>query len=148
MEPKLIKRGHLNDLILAEYSGKNESGFEPLNDIVLVLPDQVSEKTAGGIDLPPDVVERMQAAAESGVIIAMGDGAFRTSSYGSRPWKGYRPKPGDRVYMRRYSGILMGGEDKRIYRLVTDIEIGAVQPSSPGIFEGDPVVTVKAAEAA
>lgn len=113
----------------ATYDGQNHSGFDPVNDKVLVLTDQVSEETEGGIKLPAEVIERSQMAAETGVIVAMGQGAFRYSGDRSMRWEGRRPCPGDRVYVERYAGQILFGIDGVKYRLMDDKCIGAVRPS-------------------
>lgn len=147
MQPRLIKQAHLGELVQAAYSGKNESGFDPIDEMVLVLPDGAAETTAGGITLTPEMVERMSLAAETGVIVAMGEGAFRWNASKSRPWSGYRPQPGDRVYMRRYAGQVMLGEDRKLYRLISDVEVGAIQ-RIPAIYEGDLVASYSEVAAA
>src|SRR4051812_8816457 len=84
MQPKLIaiqKAGYLP----AMYGGQNESGCTPLGDRVLILPDQAMSTTTGGIELPPDVQTRAQLSGTSGVVIEMGDDAFKWNFDRSRP---------------------------------------------------------------
>lgn len=112
----------------APFAGTNESGFEPLGSRVLVLPDVAEERTAGGIELPVDVVARYAMAAETGVLVAIGEGAFAVLSNG-RPWGTYRrPVVGDRVVIERYTGQLQRGLDGLVYRLCEDRAIGAIAP--------------------
>lgn len=128
MKPKLVKNSQMGEFVPAEFSGVNESGFEPVGDRVLVLPDMASHKTESGlIEIPADIVDRMTQAAETGIIVAMGDGAFRWNFDRTRPWEGRRPVAGDRVYMQRYSGQVMLGEDGRLYRIMDYACIGAVK---------------------
>jgi len=110
----------------AEWSGENTSGCWPIGDSVLVLPDEAATKI-GGIHLADDSVEKMTMAAESGVIVALGDGAFEWTADRMRRWSGYRPQVGDRVRIERYAGGLQVGNDGRTYRLMTDKCIGAIE---------------------
>lgn len=141
MQPKLLKSSQLGEFIPAEYTGKNESGYEPVCDRVLVLPDMAAEKSSGGIDLPAEIVDRHTMAAETGVIIAVGPDAFKWTPDKTRTWDGYKPGPGDRVYIQRYSGQIMLGEDGRLYRLMEYGCIGAVKAAKPE--PSAPVVTSK-----
>lgn len=129
MQPKLLKNSQLGEFVQAEYTGKNESGFEPVCDRVLVLPDTAAAKSSGGVALPADMVDRHTMAAETGVIVAVGPEAFKWTSDKARPWDGYKPIAGDRVYIQRYSGQLMLGEDGKMYRLMEGSCVGAVKRS-------------------
>ena len=126
MQPKLLKVGDAT-FERAEYDGKNESRFMPIGDKVLVLPDSAAEVTAGGIMMTAEQIHKNTRAAETGVIVAMGGGAFEWNSDRTRPWAGYKPKVGDRVYMQRYSGQVMMGWDERFYRAMTDVCIAAIE---------------------
>lgn len=125
MEPKLLKTTQA-EYVLAEYGGTNESGYRPFGDRVLVLPDTAARKTAGGIEIPDDVQERQSYAAETGVIIEAGDGAFVWNSDRTRRWEGAKPKSGDRVFFDRYSGGIVHGRDGRTYRIIDDKAIACV----------------------
>lgn len=125
MEPRLIKTQHA-EYVKAEYSGTNESGVRPVGDRVLILPDESAEQTSGAVFLPQATVERGSMAAETGVLVALGDGAFVWNSDRSRPFAGTKPQVGDRIIFEKYSGQLMIGKDKRFYRLADDKVIGAV----------------------
>lgn len=92
-----------------------------------MLPDKASEVSSGGIEIPPEVVERMTMAAETGIVIAVGDDAFTWSNDKTRRWDGYKPKAGDRVYLQRYSGQVMLGEDGEFYRVMEQTCIAAVR---------------------
>jgi chaperonin GroES len=140
MQPKLLKSSQLGEFIPAEFNGVNESGYEPVCDRVLVLPDMASARTTGGIELPAELVDRHTMAAETGVIVAVGPEAFKWTPDKTREWTSYKPKPGDRVYIQRYSGQVMLGEDGKFYRLMDYTCCGAVKKTAPKIYEGDPVV--------
>lgn len=126
MQPKLLKIGDAT-FERAEFDGENHSGFVPIGDKVLVLPDTAADVTGGGIILTGEQVERTTLSAETGVIIALGDGAFEWNSDRSRPWSGTKPEIGERVYMQRYSGQVMMGKDERFYRVMTDVCVAAVE---------------------
>lgn len=113
----------------AIYSGKNESGCTPLGDRVLILPDTAASMV-GKIQLPDDVRERAQLSGSTGIIIELGDDAFKWNFDRSRPWAGYRPKAGDRIYFDRYAGKEILGDDDNTYRLMDDKCIGGVQVAS------------------
>ena len=110
----------------------NRSGYEPLDDKVLVLIDTHAEVTSGGISIPAEIVQRQTMAAEHGVVVAIGPAAFRWNDDGTRAWDGRRPEPGDRVYIERYSGQLLNGRDGRRYRLMSQKCIGAIAVAEIG----------------
>lgn len=126
MTPKLLKTVHA-EYHPALFLGENKSGWHPALDRVLVKPDMVSAKSSGGIALPEDLMERMQLAAITGVVIAVGDDAFRWNADGTRPFEGYKPKPGDRVIFEKYAGKPILGEDGHDYRILDYKSIGGVQ---------------------
>jgi chaperonin GroES len=99
----------------------------PVGDRVLILPDIAMTKSQGNIALPDDVVERMQLSASSGVIVEIGDDAFAWNSDRTRPFGGYKPKPGDRVHFEKYAGKEIVGDDGAKYRLVDDKAIGGIR---------------------
>ena len=118
----------------------NESGIYPVGDRLLVKPDEIEKKTAGGILLPETDRERHELGQLTGVVIAMGvdcythtvktverliDGQMKevervTSGY-SKPWC----KVGDRVAFARYAGHPANGKDGIRYRLMNDEDITA-----------------------
>lgn len=125
LSPKLFKTS-IAEYQPAQWTGKNESGWIPLGNRVLVLPDKAAE-IVRGVHMTPDIVGRHTQASEGGVIVAIGPGAFKWNSNGVNEYEGVRPKPGDRVFMERYAGQLMYGNDKEVYRMVDDTSIGAVK---------------------
>lgn len=125
LEGRLIT-GDQREFVLAEWDGANHSGFDPLDDKVLVMMDEHAEVTSGGITLPQDVVDRQSAAGETGIIVALGPAAFVWDDDATRKWSGRKPEPGDRVYVERYAGQLVQGADGRTYRLMSQRCIGAV----------------------
>lgn len=101
----------------AIWPGHNNSGLKPLGDYVLVKMDQCSTASSGGVLLIDEQVERMNEAAESGCIFAVGGGAFIRYDDG-RLWEGAKPAPGDRVYVEKYAGIKAMGQDGSMFRIM------------------------------
>lgn len=110
----------------AVFSGQNESGVRPIGTSVLILMDQCSAKSSGGVHLAPETLSKMNAASESGVIVATGDAAFRYYDDGSK-WVDYKPTPGDRVFTERYGGREMLGADGNTYRMMTYTCIAGIE---------------------
>jgi chaperonin GroES len=98
---------------------KNPSGINPLDLRVLVKPDKVQDKTAGGIYIPDAVNERSQMAECRALLVAVGENAFAEIV-------GPRPEPGQRVLIAKYAGIVTKGDDGEEYRLCNDADICAV----------------------
>ena len=104
----------------------------PVGDCVLVQPDTAAKMVGklGLIEVPSDMRERYSKAAETGLILAVGDGAFSWTADRARPWAGYKPQAGDRVWFKRYSGVTVKGYDGVIYLIMTDHCIGGVMKGS------------------
>jgi co-chaperonin GroES (HSP10) len=99
----------------------NESGLQPLEYKVLILPDEVPEKTESGILYRPEIArEKEQWAQVKGFLVAHGGNAFED-------WQGEKPKPGDRVLFAKYAGIrdVMGVDEKK-YQICNDKDLIAV----------------------
>ena len=126
LSPKVLSVSRI-DYMPAVWSGVNKSGCIPVGDRVLILPDMAMTKSQGGVGLPDEVVERMQLSASSGVIVEIGDDAFAWNSDRTRPFSGYKPKPGDRVHFEKYAGKEIVGDDGAKYRLVDDKAIGGIR---------------------
>jgi len=79
--------------------------FTPLNDRVLVKPDDANAVSAGGIIIP----DNAQGRADMGTIIAAGPGDRNTMTGERMP---LAVKVGDRVAFGRYAGseITLNGE--------------------------------------
>lgn len=127
MGPRLLKiKTPLGEFDIAPYSGRNESGYQPTGDRVLILPDQCAEQTSGGLYLDPTTMERITAASETGILAAMGDMAFDKTARG-RQWTGRKPAIGDRVYFERYAGVILVGDDGKTYRVMDDDAVAAIR---------------------
>lgn len=94
--------------------------FEPCGHRVLIIPDVVEEKTAGGIILAQTTKERDQQATMRGTIAEVGINAWKAFDDGT-PWA----KAGDRVIFRKYAGEVIKEGDKE-YRVVNDEDCLAV----------------------
>lgn len=123
MQPKLLKTPH-GEFDPVIWNGTNESGIEPINDRVVVMPDQAAGQSSGGVFLPDDLKERMDMASETGVIVAIGSEAFLFTASGRR-WEGEKPQIGWRVWYERYAGSFHRGVDGRHYRIMDDRCVGA-----------------------
>lgn len=131
MKSRLTK--HVGEMLEpSAYDGENRSGITPYNDYVLVLPDKAKEKI-GSIILVDGTKDTAQLASETGVIVAIGEGAFVWSRDRMRPWTGQKPQIGDRVVYQRYAGQLSIGSDEQEYRLMGDKEIAATQAVAPTV---------------
>jgi co-chaperonin GroES (HSP10) len=131
LKPRLLKSSQLGEFTPFNFDGINRSGYEPVGDRVLVGPDSAADMTSGGVHLTPEFSERMTLAAETGVIVACGPDAFLWNSDKTRRLEGPTPKAGDRVYINRYSGQVLLGDDGRVYRLMEYGCIGAVKKTEP-----------------
>lgn len=97
----------------------NQSGIQPVEYKVLVLPDTVEEKTESGLLIKPEIAREKEALAQvKAVLVAMGGNAFED-------WAD-APKPGHRVYVAKYAGFPVDGADGRQYQLVNDKDIAAI----------------------
>ena len=140
MEGRLIT-GDQREFLMPAWDGMNHSGWQPLDDKVLVLMDEHVEVTTGGIHIPGAAAERQSVAAETGLVIALGPADFVWNDEATRAWNGKRPEPGDRCYLERYSGQLLQGVDGRHYRLVSQRCVGAVAlpPVAVTVVETAPI---------
>lgn len=98
-------------------------GLRPSEFNVLVLPEVVEEKTAGGIILPDASKDAKDAAGQRGRLVAVSPVAF---DYASFP-EGSKPQIGDVVHYAKFAGTKMEGADGRSYRAIKDRDIIAVE---------------------
>lgn len=99
----------------------NKSGITPVEYKVLVRPERVEEKTAGGIILPDEVREKEQFSAMRGVLVEAGEIAFTNPNWLKTP------KAGDTIYFDRYAnGAEVEGADGEKYWLMNDKSIIAI----------------------
>lgn len=102
----------------------NTSGIQPLDLRVLVLPDPVETKSAGGIILPDQHTDREKFATIKATLIEVGVNAWEEAA--ARSPKFIKPVPGDRVLISKYGGVLLTGDDGKEYRIMNDIDITAL----------------------
>jgi chaperonin GroES len=99
---------------------QNPSGITPVDLRVLVKPDPVEEKTAGGILLADSTKDRQKYAGTRATLIAAGPNAFME-------WgEGNGIKPGARVHYAQYSGAQIKGEDGEDYVVMNDKDLTAI----------------------
>jgi len=98
----------------------NESGIHPVGHRVLVLPEQVEEKTESGIILhTSSQKDREEMAQVKALVIELG-----TTAYNDQDSKWC--VAGDRVVIGKYSGLLYKGKDEKSYRIINDLDIVAM----------------------
>lgn len=124
LNPKVLR--HNVEYLAPIWQGENNSGCIPIGDRILVLPYVAVSQTEGGIHMPDEFKERMQLSAVSGVIVAVGDDAFTWNADRTRPFGGYKPKPGDHIHYERYAGAVVHGDDGIEYRIIEDRQVGAI----------------------
>jgi chaperonin GroES len=100
-------------------SAINTSGLSPVEYKILIEPEEVEQKSAGGIVLATVTTEKEKMAQVRGKLIAVGGNAFED-------WKEPIPKVGDKVYYAKYAGIAVKGKDGQDFRLANDKDLTAV----------------------
>lgn len=98
---------------------ENTSGMQPVEYKILIEPEEVEQKSAGGIVLAMSVTEKEKMAQVKGKLIAIGGNAFED-------WQGRLPQVGDSVWFAKYAGYVIKGADGKEYRLANDKDISAV----------------------
>lgn len=104
---------------------KNESGWRPIWDRVLLLPKEVEAKTAGGLIIPDATKDRDQFAQQEGEVIAIGPSAFVYDWPADR--RDEAPKVGDTVFFSRYQGEKFTGTNGKEYWIIKDTSIAGVK---------------------
>lgn len=102
---------------------KNKSGMRPFGHRVLVYPDPVEEKTAGGIILTDQAIESQQMAVARGVLVAVSSVSFDYAEIDENEI----PDVGDRVTFGRYDGQTFKNGKGEEYRLLSDQDIKGVE---------------------
>lgn len=103
-------------------------GLYPVEFNVIIAPEQIEEKTAGGLYLPDQVKETDRNAATRGRLVAVSPLAF---DYAEWPEGSRKPQAGDEVWFGKYAGTLLKGRDGRDYRILKDRDVAAVIEHSP-----------------
>jgi co-chaperonin GroES (HSP10) len=91
---------------------------------VLVRMDPVEQRTAGGIILTNDAVDRDALSRDVGTLVNVGEHSF---SY-VKEWKGGAPQPGDRVLIAMYDGKLYDVDGEK-FRVLKDKSVVAWWPA-------------------
>lgn len=102
----------------------NTSNINPTGYMVLVKVDAVETKTAGGIFLPQQHIDREQTSCQVGVLVAKGPCAGTHLDWP----EGYEfPSVGARVVTRKFANQYdLKGDDGSEYRLCEDKDILAI----------------------
>lgn len=98
----------------------NNSGIHPCGHRILVKPEEIEERSEGGIVLMTASTEKMEALAQTfGWVVATGE-----TAYADQPsaWC----KVGDRISFAKYSGLLNVGKDGVKYRIINDLDVVSV----------------------
>jgi co-chaperonin GroES (HSP10) len=98
---------------------------QPCGWRVLVAMLPVETKSAGGILLPDSHLDKTQAVATVGYIIALGPQAYQRADTGLKPWV----FPGNRVLVAKYAGQrhdTRAGSGNVELRIINDDEVQAV----------------------
>ena len=104
----------------------NSSGISPADVKVLVAPDPVEEKTAGGVILADTSRERQKYATVRATLVAKGPNAC--AEWGA----GNGPEPGARILTAQYAGMRAKGCDGVEYVLCNDEDVIAVLSDEAG----------------
>lgn len=100
----------------------SECGIQPMEYNVLVKPNVVEEKTAGGLYIPDSQREREQFGQMNGELVAISAGAF-TFNYEGWPEGADFPQVGDRVTFSKYAADEIKGQDGETYWIMKDKSI-------------------------
>ena len=105
---------------------KNPTGITPVHFKILILVDEVEDKSAGGIYLPDNAREREQLAHDKGMLVAVSEMAFSNPK-----WTGTIPVVGDKVIFNKYAGSIVQYRSQKHepiqkYRLCNDTDIVAI----------------------
>lgn len=98
----------------------NPSGIRPIEFNVLIKPDAVENKTAGGLYLSDETQDREKHKATRGTIVALSPMAFNEDVF---PPDMEKPQPGQRVCIALHAGAFVEGMDGEQYRIVKDKDV-------------------------
>lgn len=98
-----------------------EYRVRPLGHRVLVKPDEVKSRTAGGLFLPDTVREMEKQGTALGRLVAIGINAWRSFDTGE-PWAAL----GEHVYFAKYGGQLIKTPDNQDFRVLNDEDLTSV----------------------
>lgn len=72
---------------------------QPLQHMCLIRLEKVEKKTAGGLYIPEDTIDRRQGGKIHGRLLKAGPMAFTEERFGDKS-----PREGDLVVIKRYAG--------------------------------------------
>lgn len=101
----------------------NDSGIHPMEYNVLVLPQEVENKTKGGLYLADETVEKDSFSRMEGDLVAVSPLAFNFDDW---PEGARVPQVGDRVLFSKYNATEILGRDGMKYWIMKDRSIAAV----------------------
>lgn len=94
----------------------------PAGHRLLIAPDEIEEKTQGGLYLSVATKERRQNEQVIGTVVAIGENCWKAFDDG-HPWC----KVGDRIYYAKYGGWKVKDPDtSKEYVLLNDEDVCAV----------------------
>ena len=99
----------------------NTSGIYPVDMRVVVKPEVMEEKTAGGIVVPKQVRDMEDRGHVKATIVAVGAQAFEDIKNPDA-----RPRAGQIVSIAKFAGYLINGKDDIEYRIINDRDVVAV----------------------
>lgn len=114
-----------------------EYRVKPLGHRVLVKPDEVKSRTAGGLFLPDTVRDMEKQGTALGRLIAIGITAWKAFDTGE-PWAAV----GDHVFFAKYGGQLIKTPDNQEFRVLNDEDLTAKLETvyQPGETQAEPPV--------
>ena len=97
----------------------NNSGINVVGDRILIEPEEIEEKTEGGIIIADQIREEHGVANVFGRLVQAGPDAW--SDYSSS-----FAEVGDRVMFAKFGGLMVVGSDGKKYKVCNDTDITAV----------------------
>lgn len=97
--------------------------LEVLGYRILIIPEEIKEKTKGGIIIPDESKERLELGVTKGKVIGKGEKSFLDED--GKPLK-RQPKIGDIVVFAKYSGLPVECDDV-MYRIMNDADVLAIE---------------------
>lgn len=99
---------------------EHEFNMIPLDTALIIEIEKVQKVSSGGINLPESLVDLEQTRITEGILVKVGDMAYSELNELNKIY----PKIGDKVFFKKYSGILYYDEksDKQ-YRIIQDQDI-------------------------
>lgn len=99
-------------------SEMNTSGIRPRGNKLLIKPEEVMTKSAGGIIIPVQAVEQEEMAQMYGKVVEIGPWCWK-----DEPEE--RCQVGDRIIFAKYAGEQFKGNDGIKYRLINARDVVA-----------------------